>query len=287
MLESTSLGIVVTYDPDRGVPAVLGRHAIADAGLYSVCLAIQNLWLAATAEGLGVGWVSFYREEFLQELLGIPSAIRPVAWLCIGPVTHLEPPPTWNGTAGANVNRWKQPSAWTGGISGKPIRRRTPRHPRGSIESAHHPSLRPPERSRRVREVRLYARIPKRMPYRDNARYCYPREALRIPVSCTRASASTQTLDDAARGLPHLHGDGVGELFDAFSEKLSVDRPASTSALTNSRSDRRPNPPVTATVSFEAHRSWISGNSSATGLDSSEPSVICSVRTPPPSPEEG
>lgn len=85
-----SLGVVVTYDADRGSPAVLGRHAIADAGLYSVCLSIQNLWLAATAEGLGVGWVSFYREPFLQELLGIPFGIRPIAWLCLGPVTHLE-----------------------------------------------------------------------------------------------------------------------------------------------------------------------------------------------------
>lgn len=92
ILES-SLGVVVTYDPSRGAPAVLGRHAIADAGLYSVCLAIENLWLAATAEGLGVGWVSFYREEHLQELLGIPSGVRPVAWLCIGPVSHLEQVP--------------------------------------------------------------------------------------------------------------------------------------------------------------------------------------------------
>jgi len=89
----SSLGIVVTYDPERGAPDVLGRHAIADAGLYSVCLAIQNLWLAATAEGLGVGWVSFYREPFLRELLGIPERVRPVAWLCIGPVTHLESTP--------------------------------------------------------------------------------------------------------------------------------------------------------------------------------------------------
>lgn len=88
VLES-SLSIVVTYDPARGGPSVLGRHAIADAGLYSVCLAIQNLWLAATAEGFGVGWVSFYREEFLSGLLGIPSGIRPVAWLCLGPVSHL------------------------------------------------------------------------------------------------------------------------------------------------------------------------------------------------------
>jgi 5,6-dimethylbenzimidazole synthase len=92
VLEST-LSIVVTYDADRGSPAVLGRHAIADAGLYSVCLAIQNLWLAATAEQLGVGWVSFYREEFLRDLLGIPADIRPVAWLCLGPVSHLEAVP--------------------------------------------------------------------------------------------------------------------------------------------------------------------------------------------------
>ncbi|HVW31634.1 MAG TPA: 5,6-dimethylbenzimidazole synthase [Acidimicrobiia bacterium] len=92
VLEST-LSIVVTYDAARGAPAVLGRHAIADAGLYSVCLAIQNLWLAATAEGLGVGWVSFYRESFLSDLLGIPGGIRPVAWLCVGPVSHLEETP--------------------------------------------------------------------------------------------------------------------------------------------------------------------------------------------------
>nr|WP_305886730.1 5,6-dimethylbenzimidazole synthase [Actinoallomurus rhizosphaericola] len=92
VLES-SLSVVVTYDPERGGPAVLGRHAIADAGLYSVCLAIQNLWLAATAEKLGVGWVSFYREPYLRQLLGVPAGIRPVAWLCLGPVTHLETVP--------------------------------------------------------------------------------------------------------------------------------------------------------------------------------------------------
>lgn len=92
ILES-ALGVVVTYDPERGSPAVLGRHAIADAGLYSTCLAIQNLWLAATAEGLGVGWVSFYREPFLRELLGIPVGVRPVAWLCLGPVERLEAVP--------------------------------------------------------------------------------------------------------------------------------------------------------------------------------------------------
>ena len=117
VMEST-LSIVVTYDPQRGGPAVLGRHAIADAGLYSVCLAIGNLWLAATAEHLGVGWVSFYREPFLQHLLGIPAGIRPVAWLCLGPVTHLEAVPDlerhgWRQRrplrAAVHADRWGTP----------------------------------------------------------------------------------------------------------------------------------------------------------------------------------
>lgn len=85
----SGLGVVVGFDPGRGGPHVLGRHAIADAGLYSVVCAIQNLWLAATAEGLGVGWVSFYREEFLRELVGFPAHVRPVAWLCVGAVARL------------------------------------------------------------------------------------------------------------------------------------------------------------------------------------------------------
>lgn len=92
-IRESGLGVVVTYDPARGGQHVLGRHAIADTGLYSTCLAIQNLWLAATAEGLGVGWVSFYREEFLADLVALPDGVRPVAWLCLGPVTRLQEVP--------------------------------------------------------------------------------------------------------------------------------------------------------------------------------------------------
>lgn len=92
-IEESTLGVVVTYDSARGGPAVLGRHAIGDTGLFSAVLAIQNLWLAATAEGLGVGWVSFYREEFLAGLLGIPDGVRPIAWLCLGPVSRLQEVP--------------------------------------------------------------------------------------------------------------------------------------------------------------------------------------------------
>jgi len=89
----SSVGIVVTYDQSRGGQHVLGRHTIADTGLYSTCLAIQNLWLAATAESLGMGWVSFYREDFLRQLLSIPEHVRPIAWLCVGLVSHLETVP--------------------------------------------------------------------------------------------------------------------------------------------------------------------------------------------------
>jgi 5,6-dimethylbenzimidazole synthase len=100
----SGLGIVVGYDPTRGGPQVLGRHAIPDAGLYSVICAIQNLWLAATVEGLGVGWVSFYREDFLRNLVDMPPHVRPVAWLCVGPVTELPDTPDlerfgWRGRA--------------------------------------------------------------------------------------------------------------------------------------------------------------------------------------------
>ena len=113
-----SVSVAVTYDADRGAPHVLGRHAIADAGLYSVCLAIENMWLAATAEGWGVGWVSFYREDFLSGLLDLPDRVRPVAWLCLGPVTHHQATPDLERHRWAvrrplasvvHRNRWAEP----------------------------------------------------------------------------------------------------------------------------------------------------------------------------------
>lgn len=88
-IRESGTGIVVTYNHGRGGPHILGRHTIADAGIFSAVLAIQNLWLAAVAEGIGVGWVSFYEEEFLADLAGCPAGIRPIAWLCVGPVTEF------------------------------------------------------------------------------------------------------------------------------------------------------------------------------------------------------
>ncbi|MGQ4599295.1 5,6-dimethylbenzimidazole synthase [Nocardia sp. R6R-6] len=83
-------GIVVCYDHDRGGPQVLGRATMPETGIYSAVLAIQNLWLAATAEGVGVGWVSFYDPDFLADLIGLPKGIRSVGWLCVGPVHEFQ-----------------------------------------------------------------------------------------------------------------------------------------------------------------------------------------------------
>lgn len=88
ILES-ALNVCVTYDPTRFGPFVLGRTSIEDTGVYSVCCAIQNLWLAARAEGVGVGWVSILSNEDLEKALDIPSHVKPVAYLCLGYVDEF------------------------------------------------------------------------------------------------------------------------------------------------------------------------------------------------------
>jgi 5,6-dimethylbenzimidazole synthase len=80
----SALNICVTYDHTRFGPFVLGRTSVPETGVYSVCCAIQNLWLAARAEGIGVGWVSIISNQDLQRILFIPEHIRPIAYLCLG-----------------------------------------------------------------------------------------------------------------------------------------------------------------------------------------------------------
>lgn len=92
ILES-ALNVCVTYDPTRFGPFVLGRTSIEDTGVYSVCCAIQNLWLAARAEGVGVGWVSILSNEDLERLLEIPAHVKPVAYLCLGYVEEFAKKP--------------------------------------------------------------------------------------------------------------------------------------------------------------------------------------------------
>ncbi len=87
------LNLCITCDRSRSGPVVLGRTHMPSMDLYSSVCAVQNLWLAARAEGLGVGWVSIFHETDLQAALGIPSHIVPIAYLCIGYVSHFTEKP--------------------------------------------------------------------------------------------------------------------------------------------------------------------------------------------------
>jgi len=111
-IREAPLGIVVTCDPTRGGRHVLGRHTQPRMAAHSVAGAVQNLWLAARAEDLGVGWVSFFRERELADLLGrrvgMPQHLEVVAYLCVGHVTAFADEPEL-ATAG-----WarRRPLAW-------------------------------------------------------------------------------------------------------------------------------------------------------------------------------
>jgi nicotinate-nucleotide--dimethylbenzimidazole phosphoribosyltransferase len=85
----TPINIVVTCDPTRGGRHTLGRHAQPQTAVYSSVLAVANLWLAARAEGLGVGWVSFFSERELARELGLPAHLEVVAYLCVGYVSEF------------------------------------------------------------------------------------------------------------------------------------------------------------------------------------------------------
>jgi 5,6-dimethylbenzimidazole synthase len=86
-----NLCIVCNPECERGHR--LGRHSMPETAIYSAVCAVQNLWLAARAEGVGVGWVSILDEEALQNVLHIPANIVPVAYLCLGYVDHFEAEP--------------------------------------------------------------------------------------------------------------------------------------------------------------------------------------------------
>jgi 5,6-dimethylbenzimidazole synthase len=89
----SALNICVTYDSTRFGPFVLGRTSMPETGTYSVCCAIQNLWLAARAEGIGVGWVSILSNEDLKKILLIPPHVNLIAYLCLGYVTEFADKP--------------------------------------------------------------------------------------------------------------------------------------------------------------------------------------------------
>lgn len=83
-LKEAPITICVTCDPTRGGSHVLGRNSIPETDVLSTACAIQNMWLAACAEGLAMGWVSFYKKNDVRDILEIPPHIDPIALLSIG-----------------------------------------------------------------------------------------------------------------------------------------------------------------------------------------------------------
>ncbi len=92
ILESP-VNLCITCDRSRHGPVVIGRTHIGAMDVYSAVCAVQNLWLAARAENLGVGWVSILHPQALREALGIPPEIIPIAYLCIGYVRDFHARP--------------------------------------------------------------------------------------------------------------------------------------------------------------------------------------------------
>jgi nicotinate-nucleotide--dimethylbenzimidazole phosphoribosyltransferase len=104
----TPVNIVVTCDPTRGGRHTLGRYTQPMMAPFSTCLAVENLWLAARAEGLGVGWVSFFDERELAETLGLPEHLQIVAYLCVGYVKRFPAEPELAGAGWAK----RRPLSW-------------------------------------------------------------------------------------------------------------------------------------------------------------------------------
>jgi 5,6-dimethylbenzimidazole synthase len=98
ILDCAELFVVALGDGRKA--HVFGRRTLPQMDLASVSCAIQNLWLAARAEGLGMGWVSIFDPRRLAQLLGIPDDAEPVAILCLGPVPEFPERPQ------LEIDRW-------------------------------------------------------------------------------------------------------------------------------------------------------------------------------------
>jgi nicotinate-nucleotide--dimethylbenzimidazole phosphoribosyltransferase len=86
-------GVVVACDRRTPAGGVLGRATFPDADLWSCACAIENLWLAARAEGLGLGWVTLFDPDELHALLGLPEGVVTLGWLCLGWPDERPPAP--------------------------------------------------------------------------------------------------------------------------------------------------------------------------------------------------
>ncbi|WP_337860604.1 5,6-dimethylbenzimidazole synthase [Ferroplasma sp.] len=87
ILES-DLNIAVTCDFSRKGPDILGRKTIPETSEYSVVLSVENMWLAAISEGIGIGWISFIDPESVKRILGIPEEIKLIAYLAVGYISE-------------------------------------------------------------------------------------------------------------------------------------------------------------------------------------------------------
>ena len=104
----TPVNIAVTCDPTRGGRHTLGRHSQPETAEFSSVLAVSNLWLAARAEGLGLGWVSFFEPGDLAAEFGLPAHLEVVAYLCLGYVREFGPEPELASTGWAR----RRPVSW-------------------------------------------------------------------------------------------------------------------------------------------------------------------------------
>lgn len=95
--------LLVVLVRDGGAAEVFGRRTLPEMDVASTACAIQNLWLAARAEGLGMGWVSMFDPQALAALLELPSELRPIAILCLGHVEQFYPAPM------LVLERWREP----------------------------------------------------------------------------------------------------------------------------------------------------------------------------------
>lgn len=92
-ITESPMNLCITCDRSRGGTHVLGRNSVVEMDLFSTCLAVQNLWLAARAEGIGVGWVSILDQSKLAQILNLPDNVYPLAYLCLGYVSEFADQP--------------------------------------------------------------------------------------------------------------------------------------------------------------------------------------------------
>jgi len=92
-IREAPLGVIVCCDRRTPAAGVLGRATFPDADLWSCACAIQNLWLGARAEGLGLGWVTLFQPEELTGLVGLPDGVVTLGWLCVGWPDERPPAP--------------------------------------------------------------------------------------------------------------------------------------------------------------------------------------------------